>query len=570
MRPPFRNGSTVAMRLPLHALPRRSAILKVAAVAGLSMALLGPAAAQFWPFGGQRQQQRYQQPRQQQYNPFGGWFDSTPQRQQQQRQQPQQQQQQQTDSSRAPPPSRRSAESTAAVTTPIVVMGDSMADWLGSGLEDAFADRPEFGIVRKHRTVSGLVRYDPRRDVEWAQVAREIIAADKPKFIVMMIGYHDRQPIRERAPTPAGRPAAPQPSDDAELQDTDSPEGRAKASAAQQNEEMRKAARAKIEAQQKAKEAQQKAKSEAQQKAAPTGPMEFHSEDWQAAYIRRIDATIAAMRSANVPVFWVGLPPQRNPRAAQDTVYLNELFRSRAERAGIVYVDIWDGFVDEAGRYMLQGPDVDGQTRRLRSGDTVYFTRAGARKLAHYVEREIQRAMVNRAPTVALPAPEPAVRARPGATRPMAGPVIPLTAAIGGGNELLGGGTAKPVPVDPVVTRVLVRGEPIAAPSGRADNFAWPRGNGAGAAPETPKDEEAAPLDEPATVAAPTSEPAPATAQPRRAPAARAKNEGQPAEPKQPAQRRTPPTQQQNPNAPRPTLSITPSAQAPRQGWFWR
>ena len=203
---------------------------------------------------------------------------------------------------------------------------------------------------------------------------------------------------------------------------------------------MRKAAQAKIEAQQKAKEAQQKAKSEAQQKAAPTGPMEFHSEDWQAAYIKRIDATIAAIKSANVPVIWVGLPPQRNQRAAQDAVYLNELFRSRAERAGIVYVDIWDGFVDEAGRYVLQGPDVEGQIRRLRSGDTVYFTKAGARKLAHYVEREIQRAMINRAPTVALPAPEPAVQTRPGAARPVAGPVIPLTAAIGGGNELLGGG----------------------------------------------------------------------------------------------------------------------------------
>jgi len=293
-------GMGQRLHLPRRALASvsRPAIIKLAVVTGLSLALLGPAAAQFWPFGGsqQRQQPRYQyqQPRQQQqqqqYNPFGGWFDSGPQRKQQQ--------QAPVDSSRAPPPPRRSAESTVAVTTPIVVMGDSMADWLGSGLEDAFADRPEFGIVRKHRTVSGLVRYDPRRDVEWAQVAREIIAADKPKFIVMMIGYHDRQPIRERAPTPAGRPAAPLASDDAELQDTDSPEGRAKASAAQQNEEMRKAAQAKIEAQQKAKEAQQKAKSEAQQKAAPTGPMEFHSEDWQAAYIKRIDATIAALKSA--------------------------------------------------------------------------------------------------------------------------------------------------------------------------------------------------------------------------------------------------------------------------------
>ena len=32
---------------------------------------------------------------------------------------------------------------------------------------------------------------------------------------------------------------------------------------------------------------------------------------------------------------------------------------------------------------------IEGQMRRLRSSDGVYFTKAGARKLAHYVEREI-------------------------------------------------------------------------------------------------------------------------------------------------------------------------------------
>ena len=48
-----------------------------------------------------------------------------------------------------------------------------------------------------------------------------------------------------------------------------------------------------------------------------------------------------------------------------------------------------DGFVDEAGRFLQQGPDFEGQTRRLRSYDGVYFTRVGARKLAHDVEREI-------------------------------------------------------------------------------------------------------------------------------------------------------------------------------------
>ena len=41
---------------------------------------------------------------------------------------------------------------------------------------------------------------------------------------------------------------------------------------------------------------------------------------------------------------------------------------------------------DEAGRFMQQGPDFEGQIRRLRSDDGVYFTKAGARKLAHYVD----------------------------------------------------------------------------------------------------------------------------------------------------------------------------------------
>ena len=88
-------------------------------------------------------------------------------------------------------------------------MGDANADWLAYGLEDAFSEKPEIGVVRKHRTNSGLIRYDARRDVEWPQVAREIIAAEKPKFIVMMIGNNDRQTIREKAPVVAvARPAA--------------------------------------------------------------------------------------------------------------------------------------------------------------------------------------------------------------------------------------------------------------------------------------------------------------------------------------------------------------------------
>src|SRR6185437_15894777 len=85
-------------------------------------------------------------------------------------------------------------------TTTILVFGDSMADWLAYGLEDALSDTPEIGVIRKDRTYSGLVRYDSRNDQDWASVAREAIAADKPNFVVMMLGLNDRQSIRERAP----------------------------------------------------------------------------------------------------------------------------------------------------------------------------------------------------------------------------------------------------------------------------------------------------------------------------------------------------------------------------------
>jgi hypothetical protein len=201
------------------------------------------------------------------------------------------------------------------------------------------------------------------------------------------------------------------------------------------------------------------------------------------------------MKSAGVPVFWVGLPSQRNSRASSDSAYLNELFRQRADKAGIIFVDVWDGFVDEAGRFTSQGPDFEGQIRRLRSGDGVYFTKAGARKLAHYVEREIQRILTNRAVPLPLPEAEPlpslvtSVPVVPGSgsgtgpaartgvvgPRPLAGPVIPLTVPTGG--ELLGNGTARLAVTDPIAMRVLTNGEPMTAPGGRADDFSWPRGS---------------------------------------------------------------------------------------------
>ena len=59
--------------------------------------------------------------------------------------------------------------------------------------------------------------------------------------------------------------------------------------------------------------------------------------------------------------------------------YLNDLYRLRAERAGITYIDVWDGFVDEAGKYSNYGPDYEGQVRRLRVGSSLKRERSNLR-----------------------------------------------------------------------------------------------------------------------------------------------------------------------------------------------
>ena len=90
-----------------------------------------------------------------QFFPFFAPYSSSRQQQQQQQQQ-QDRREAPADYSRAP--SAKKQETPPAST--VVVMGDSMADWLAYGLEEAFADTPEIGIVRKQKAYSGLIRYE--------------------------------------------------------------------------------------------------------------------------------------------------------------------------------------------------------------------------------------------------------------------------------------------------------------------------------------------------------------------------------------------------------------------------
>ena len=385
----------------------------------------------------------------------------------------------QEDFSKAPPPPRKEAEPAISV----LVLGDSMADWLAYGLEDAFSDTPELGVTRRHRTGSGLLRSEGRDAYDWVQGAKDVLARDKADFVVMMIGLGDRHPIRERQPARANQPAGQKPGEPAKPSEAPKANDPAKPAEAAKPAETAKAGR---------KSGSRGARPRAARDRAPgvsgrPGTLvsyEFRSDKWVELYSRRIDETIAALKAKRVPVIWVGLPPIRGTRPRAELSFLNEMYKARAEKAGIVYVDVWDGFMDESGEFSNFGPDILGQNRRLRAGDGVHFTKAGARKLAHYVEREIRR-LLSRATPVALPVPDepqkPSAVPQPSgpAPRPVAGPVVPLTGHTPAAERLLGSAGQGNFTADSVAVRVLVKGEPVEAPTGRADNFAWPRTDGA-------------------------------------------------------------------------------------------
>ncbi|WP_315768807.1 MULTISPECIES: DUF459 domain-containing protein [unclassified Bradyrhizobium] len=548
-------------------------LLVVLAVAiAMLVGIAGPASAQFFNF-----------------NPFssppptrqaprgGGWFGGdffSPFRE------PQQPRKVYQDFSKAPPPEKRDN----APERYVLVLGDGMADWLGYGLEDAYAEQPDMGVTRKIKTISGLIKYQPKGEpADWATAAKGILAGERADAVVIMLGLNDRISIREPVVEKTDKPDDKK-ADDKKPGDKTKKDAKAKGSDGKPEQKTDTAAAKPDDKPVDSELPQDDAESgdtpaAAPGKAArsPNGIYDFRDDRWVELYVKKIEEMIAVAKSKGVPVIWVGLPAIRGTKGTADMLFLDSLYRDVAGKTGITYVDVWDGFVDEAGRFLQKGPDFEGQIRQLRTYDGVYFTKPGARKLAHYVEREITRVLAGRSAPIELPS-EPATpdaNAVPGqpAPRPIAGPIVPLVASSVGTDQLLGGAGSRPAPVDALAARTLVKGEPLSPPAGRADDFAWPRREvGREQSKEPPKEQTqpeapmaaATPGEPAATTAQPTPQ-KPKRAAPQNAtPPAQAQQPGQafreffgggaPQQPKPPAARSP------NPGPPRPPANVGHSA----------
>jgi uncharacterized protein len=222
------------------------------------------------------------------------------------------------------------------------------------------------------------------------------------------------------------------------------------------------------------------------------------SDRWREIYGQRVEAFVAPFRTAHIPVAWVGLPPMRSDKFNAAAIKLNEVYKEQAEKADEKYIDIWDAFSNQSGQYDAFGPNIDGQSVKLRGVDGIQFTKAGSRKVAQFLEAEIRRTfeknnpqseVANLPPDIEhaaddinaqirreMSAPAGAGAAVPQAqVKPPAGPILSLTAHPLSPGGALATREAKTVAETVEAARALHGGDVPASRAGRADDFSWPR-----------------------------------------------------------------------------------------------
>ena len=132
----------------------------------------------------------------------------------------------------------------------------------------------------------------------------------------------------------------------------------------------------------------------------PAALHEYHTEKWEELYNKRIDETIAALKSANVPVLWVGLPSIRGQKSTADAQYLNEFYRAQFREGRHSLCRCLGRLRGRAGALLdarsgLRRPDAHPAHRRRRSLHEIRRAQARAlcrARIAPRAERDAGRA----------------------------------------------------------------------------------------------------------------------------------------------------------------------------------
>jgi len=202
----------------------------------------------------------------------------------------------------------------------------------------------------------------------------------------------------------------------------------------------------------------------------------FRTDAWFKEYEARVAKIATTVTTRKLPLLWVGLPSFQSPTMMTDAVTLNAIYRAQVEKAGGEFVDIWEGFVDEDGKFVTTGSDVNGQQVRLRGSDGITFTKAGKQKLAFYVEKFVRRHVGEMASPDLVKlngSPLPSTATLPNAAGQTV-PALPISLSdpeLDGGKDLLGAAPLPAVMVETPRDKLVKRGELAPPPAGRIDDY---------------------------------------------------------------------------------------------------
>ena len=201
------------------------------------------------------------------------------------------------------------------------------------------------------------------------------------------------------------------------------------------------------------------------------------TDPWKSIYQLRLMSFLNQLRAARKPVIWVGLPPMAKDDYSAAISQISAMQRLATFSGGAEFIDIYDRFLGEDGKFSANGPDVSGQSARMRKDDGIHFSTAGSDKLAFYLSQSIRN--FYRGGGVGMEVADPLLGTDAGAMvrlpyqglgqirlLEVAGAVVPLTRSPNRAGDLVlaGGGGGNAVP--PFTLEQL-----MTAPVGRVDAF---------------------------------------------------------------------------------------------------
>jgi hypothetical protein len=200
------------------------------------------------------------------------------------------------------------------------------------------------------------------------------------------------------------------------------------------------------------------------------------TDGWTAAYQGRLNAFLGTLRAARKPTIWVGLPPMSRTEYSAAISQISNIHRLAAFSGGAEFVETYERFLGEDGKFTSYGPDVNGQNALMRKDDGIHFAQAGADKLAFYLSQSIRN--FYRGGTVSIAVADPlagtdaASMLRPpyqglGQLRllEVAGAVIPISRVPPRAGDLLMAAPASPSEAPFTLEQLMT------APIGRVDAF---------------------------------------------------------------------------------------------------